>query len=79
MQNYIEPAMAATIVAVVSFCLQFGMFARPEMLEKKHREILEDCEKKFASLTVVNDLKSQFNEIKQKIDQIYEILLERKL
>lgn len=48
-------------------------------LERKHREILEDAEKKFASLSMVNDLKSQFNEIKQKIDQIYDFLLERKL
>ncbi|OGI26988.1 MAG: hypothetical protein A2287_07135 [Candidatus Melainabacteria bacterium RIFOXYA12_FULL_32_12] len=48
-------------------------------LERKHREILDDAEKKFASLSMVNDLKCQFNEIKQKIDQIYEFLLEKKL
>lgn len=48
-------------------------------LERKHREILDDAEKKFASLSMVNDLKCQFNEIKQKIDQIYDFLLERKL
>jgi hypothetical protein len=48
-------------------------------LEKKHREILVDAEKKFASLNMVNDLKCQFNEIKQKIDQIYDFLLERRI
>ncbi len=77
--NYtLEPALAAVVISVVGFCIQFGMFVRPEQLEKKHREILEDAEKKFASLSMVNDLKCQFNEIKQKIDQIYEILLDKK-
>lgn len=78
MDQYIQPALAAVIIAVISFCIQFGMFARPEQLEKKHREILEDAEKKFASLSMVNDLKSQFNDMKVKIDQIYEFLLEKK-
>lgn len=78
MENYTELAITAAIVAVISFCIQFGMFVRPEQLERKHREILEDAEKKFASLNMVNDLKSQFNEIKQKIDQIYEFLLDKK-
>jgi len=78
MEQYTQPFIAACIVAVIVFCIQFGMFVRPEQLEKKHREILEDAERKFASLSMVNDLKSQFIEIKQKIDQIYDILLERK-
>jgi hypothetical protein len=78
MEKIAEPAISAVIVAVVVFCIQFWMFVRPEQLEKKHREILEDAEKKFASLSMVNDLKCQFNEIKQKIDQIYEILLEKR-
>jgi len=77
MENFTEPATAAIVVAVLTFCIQFGMFVRPEQLEKKHREILDDAEKKFASLAVVNDLKCQFSEIKQKIDQIYDFLLEK--
>jgi hypothetical protein len=72
-----QPVIAVAIIVIISFCIQFGMFVRPEQLEKKHREILEDAENKFASLSMVNDLKSQFCEIKQKIDQIYEILLEK--
>ncbi|EKE03677.1 MAG: hypothetical protein ACD_20C00169G0007 [uncultured bacterium] len=54
-------------------------YVRTVELERKHREILDDAEKKFASLSMVNDLKCQFNEIKQKIDQIYDFLLERKM
>jgi hypothetical protein len=78
MEQYAQPIIAVCTIAVIVFCIQFGMFVRPEQLEKKHREILDDCENKFASLSMVNDLKSQFIEIKQKIDQIYDILLERK-
>ncbi len=69
---------APWIVASIVFFTSYRLFVTPEQLEKKHREILGDAEKKFASLAVVNDLKIQFGEIKQKIDQIYEILLENK-
>lgn len=73
MEQYLP--YAAIIMAVFSFFVQFGLFVRPEQLEKKHREILEDSEKKFATLNAVNDLKSQFTDIREKIDRIYEILL----
>jgi hypothetical protein len=69
---------APWIISSIMFYTSCRLFVTPEQLEKKHREILCDCEKKFASLTAVNDLKSQFGEMKQKIDQIYEILLARK-
>jgi len=70
-------SIAAVIIAVVGFCIQFGMFVRPVELEKKHREILEESYKKFASLDTVEDIKKEFRDIKCKIDQIYEMLLRR--
>jgi len=75
MNEYIS--FAAVIIAVVGFCLQFGMFVRPVELEKKHREILEESYKKFASIDTVEDIKREFRDIKCKIDQIYEMLLKR--
>jgi len=66
---------ASIIVAVLGFCIQFGMFVRPVELEKKHREIMEESYKKFASINMVEDMKAEFKEIKSKIDQIYEMLL----
>ena len=75
MQEYI--AFSAVIIAVVGFCVQFGMFVRPVELEKKHREIMEESYKRFASLDTVEDIKKEFRDIKCKIDQIYEILLKR--
>jgi len=70
--------LAAVIIAVVGFCVQFGMFVRPVELEKKHREIIEESYKKFASVNMVEDMKMEFKEIKSKIDQIYEILMRNK-
>lgn len=78
MNEYLEPAVVAGIIVVIGFCFQLGLFVRPEDLEKKHREILDDAEKKFASLSMVKEIKSQSVEMKQKIDQIYEILLNNK-
>lgn len=69
--------VAAVIIAVVGFCIQFGMFVRPVELEKKHREIMEESYKKFASINMVEDIKMEFREIKSKIDQIYEMLMRK--
>ena len=73
MYDYLS--VAAVLITVIGFCIQFGMFVRPVELEKKHREIMEESYKKFASIDMVQDIKTEFREIKCKIDQIYEILL----
>jgi len=70
MQEYVP--YAAVILAVILFFNQTRQFIRPEELEKKHREIL-------ASLNEVNRLELRFERFEEKIDQIYDILLERKL
>ena len=49
----------------------------PEQLEKKHREILDDVSKKYATQSIVNELKSQFHDMAEKIDKIYNILIDR--
>jgi hypothetical protein len=48
MEQYLP--YAVIIMAVFSFFVQFGLFVRPEQLEKKHREILEDSEYSFSSV-----------------------------
>lgn len=70
-------SIGGVLICVIIMLFQFKFFVRPEDLEKKHREILEDAEKKFAALSTVNDLKAQFTEIKCKIDQIYDFLLKK--
>lgn len=94
METYTNPAIAASIVAVISFLLQIGIFPRvkdidekiakaldmyttKEDLEKKHREILDEADEKFVQnkfcTSTHNQLNSQFQDIKQKIDQIYRV------
>lgn len=63
------------IVAVVVFLVQQRIVVTPEQLERKHREILEDAENRFATLSSVRDLKEQFTDMKEKIDKIYDCII----
>ena len=69
---------APIIVVILLFLIQNRMVVTPEQLEKKHREILEDVSKKYATQSIVNELRSQIHEMVDKIDKIYNILLENK-
>ena len=63
------------IIAIMVFLIQQRIVVTPEQLEKKHREILEDAENKFATLNSVKDLKEQFYDMKEKIDKIYDCII----
>ncbi len=63
------------IIVVVMYLIQQRIIVTPEQLEKKHREILEDVENRFASLSTVKDLKEQVSDMKEKIDRIYECII----
>ena len=63
------------IIVVVVFLIQQRIVVTPEQLERKHREILSDIEKKFVSIDSYKDLKSQVSEIKEKIDKIYDCII----
>lgn len=65
------------IIVVLVFLIQQRIVVTPEALEKKHREILSDIENKFVTRNSYEDLKSQFAEIKDKIDKIYDCLILR--
>ncbi len=75
MESYV--AYGAIAIAVIGFCIQFGMFVRPVELERKHREIIEDSYKKFASIDTVESIKDELTDMKCKIDKIYEMLMKR--
>ena len=66
---------APIILVVVMFLIQERIVVTPEQLEKKHREIIKDVEKRFATLNSLEDLKDQFFEMKDKIDKIYDCLI----
>lgn len=63
------------IIAIMVFLIQQRIIVTPEQLEKKHREILEDAENRFATLNSVKDLKEQFSDMKEKIDKIYDCII----
>lgn len=63
------------IVVVVCFLVQQKIVVTPEQLEKKHREIIKDTEQKFVTIDSYHDLKSNFSEMKEKIDRIYDCLI----
>jgi len=63
------------IIAIMVFLIQQRIIVTPEQLERKHREILEDAENRFATLNSVKDLKEQFSDMKEKIDKIYDCII----
>lgn len=66
---------APVIVVVLVFLIQERIVVTPEQLEKKHREIIKDVEKRYAPLNSLEDLKEQFCDMKDKIDKIYDCLM----
>lgn len=67
------------LVAVMIFLIQQRIVVTPEQLEKKHREIIEDVEERFVSIHSFHDLKDQFSEIKEKIDKIYDCVIQNNM
>ena len=66
------------IIVVLMFFIQQRIFVTPEQLEKKHREIIEEIEEKFVTIQSFVDLKDQFSEVKDKIDKMYDLLIDLK-
>ena len=63
------------LIVVMIFLIQQRIIVTPEQLERKHREILEDAENRFATLSSLVDLKEQFSDMKDKIDKIYDCII----
>ncbi len=76
MEKFIE--YAPIIVVVLVFFIQQKIFVTPEQLEKKHREIMDEIDEKFVSVISFRDLKDQFSEVKEKIDKMYDLLIDLK-
>ena len=68
---------APLILVLIMFCINYRVFVNPVDLEKKHREILSDIDNKYASKTTVDELKSQFHDMAEKINKIYDILINK--
>lgn len=67
------------LIAVMIFLIQQRIVVTPEQLEKKHREIIEDVEERFVTIHSFKDLKEQFTEMKEKIDRIYDCVIQNNM
>ena len=65
---------APYLIILLIIIWQNNIFVRPEQLEKKHREILEDIKEKYVE---INAYKEFQNHIYSKLDEIKEILTRR--
>lgn len=72
MENYnkfIE--YAPIIIVILIFIWQNNVFVRPEQLEKKHREIIDDVENRISGKYVeINAYKEFQNHIYSKLDEL---------
>lgn len=73
---------APYIVILLVFFLQNNIFVRPEQLEKKHREILNDIKEKYVEINAYkefqNHIYSKLDELTGAIDDLKEILMHRR-
>ena len=66
---------APIAIVLLGLVLQYKIFVTPEQLERKHREILEECEKKFTTITETRNLEEKLDDMQRKIDMIYDKLI----
>lgn len=73
---------APYLVILLMFIWQNNIFVRPEQLEKKHREILEDVKQKYVEINAYkefqNHIYSKLDELTGSIDDLKEILMKRR-
>lgn len=73
---------APYIVIMLLFIWQNNIFVRPEQLEKKHREILDDIKEKYVEINAYKEFQthiySKFDEVIGAIDDVKEIFMKRR-
>lgn len=70
---------APFIVIILMFFLKNKFFVTPEQLEKKHKSIIEEAEKKFVSLLAYQEFRhsaeKKFDELIQGVTDIKNFLI----
>ena len=64
-------------LVVVAIIFQWNLFVTPEKLEIKHREILKDVSQTYTTKEQYSEVKTQLQDMRQKIDKIYEIMTQK--
>lgn len=62
---------------VIGMIFQWNLFVTPEKLEIKHRQVLMDVANMYTTKEQHNDLKAEINDMKKKIDKIYEVITKK--
>lgn len=65
-------------VVVIAIILQWNMFATPTDMEKKHREILNEVAERYMTKEQASDFRIQLNDMQNKIDKIYDVIITSK-
>lgn len=68
---------APMAVVVIGMIFQWNLFVTPEKLEIKHRQVLMDVANMYTTKEQHNDLKAEINDMKKKIDKIYEVITKK--
>ena len=72
---------APIITVILIFIWQNNVFVRPEQLEKKHREILDDMKKNFVELNAYKEFQShvlkELEDVNKGINEVKDILINR--
>ena len=81
---------APLALALIMFFMNYKIFVTPADLERKHRdivkeinpekrhrEILDDVDRKYATKSVVSEMQNQLHNMADKVDKIYNILIDR--
>lgn len=77
MEKVIE--YAPIIIVVLMFFVQQKIFVTPEQLERKHRDILSDVDKKYVQCSAYNVFKEQIltelEDVKSGVNDIKDFLI----
>ena len=77
MDKYVE--YAPMIVVVIGFLCAYNVFVTPKQLQKELKELQQEIETKYVQREVhdlaINEIKSDFSEMKEKIDKIYDKIM----
>ena len=63
---------------VIVFIFQYNIFVTPDKLEIKHRQIMEDVAKIYVTKDENRIQKEELQEMRTKIDKIYDLLINNK-
>lgn len=77
MDTHTIEAFAPYIVIIVMFLIQNHIFVTPAQLLEKVQEIYEHIEHKYVTKTQVSSINASINDIKDKTDKIYDIIIAR--